>query len=427
MTHSGRSTLSSRTVSAVGPGSRRRIAVGAVVAPFSQALGSFLLHMQVSQLLGNEGLAEFAVLFGVIVLGTALVSGSIGDSLTVLDRNDPAVRAGLQFWLLVVSTTISVVAAGALWVSDFIGLRDAALFGLAGFVFMVQDSVRRMLMAVMRFWSIVIVDLTSMAFSVTFVVAVHVSRVEVTISTFLIALVVGQLAGGLVALLLLPMAERTWTRGWASGHRDERKRVWQYGRWRGLQQAVRPLMMTLVRVIAIAGVGRAAFGELEGARLFVAPAMLAVNGACTHLFASFARDRDATTPELLRRSDKGVAVLVLASVGIGGGAVASLPWLSPLVVGDDFDLRRLDVVGWASYAAAVAATTPYGMLVAVRGAQKVALMVRSADATASVIGVAVVMRVGWSATTIPYVLVVFALLGGLAIRHLATQAPECLS
>lgn len=387
---------------------------GAVAAQFSQALGSFLLQVLAARLLGAEGLAVFAVLFGLVVVGTAIVSGFVGDSLTVLDRSQAAVRAGLQWWLVVLSIGLGLLAGVGLGGTGYLTPWQGLAFGAAGAVFVAEDSFRRLLMASMQFWSIVVVDLVSLVGSVGVVAVVSWTGGEVTLTTFLEGLLVGQVAAMVTAALLLPPADRWWARRTA----PDRGHVFEYGRWRALQVAVRPAMLSVMRVLVVAGVGRAAYGQLEGARLFIAPATLAVNGASSYLFARFARTKDVATTKLLGQSDRGVLVLAIASLVLGVVAALLVPTLGTAVVGDEFDLDRWGVFGWAVYAAATAAATPYGVLAAVRGRQAATFLVRLADSVCSLIGVAIVMSIGWSATTVPYVLGVFALLGGLGIRQL---------
>ncbi len=392
---------------------------GAVSAQFSQALGSFLLSILAARLLGAEGLAVFAVLFGLVVVGTAVVSGFVGDSLTVLDRANRAVRAGLQWWLVVLSTVLGVVATLGLGGSGYLTWRQAVAFGLAGAAFVIEDTIRRLLMASLRFWSIVVVDLVGLVGSVGLVAVVHWSDAEVTLTHFLEGLVVGQVAATVVGVFMLPPEDRWWSRE-ETGH-DGRSRVFEYGKWRALQVSVRPTMLSVMRVIAVAGVGRAAYGELEGARLFVAPAMLAVNGASSYLFARFARTKDESTSKLLRQADVGVAVLAAVSLALGVLAAVAAPTLGSSIVGEEFDLDRWGVLGWSVYAAATAAATPYGVLAAVRGRQGATLLVRVVDSVLSLVGVAVVVTVAttpWSTSAIPYVMGLFALGGGIGIRQL---------
>ena len=409
----------------VAPARSRVDVAGAVAAQFSQAAGSFLLQVLAARLLGKEGLAVFAVLSGLVVLATAVVSGFVGDSLTVLDRSATAVRAGLQWWLVVLSTGVALIASLGLWGSDYLTPWEALVFGLSGAAFVAEDSFRRLLMATMRFWAIVVVDLVSLIGSVGVVAVVHATS-EVTLATLLEGLLVGQVAAMVVAVVLLPPSDRWWARGTT----PDRGHVFRYGKWRALQVSVRPAMLAVMRVIVVAGVGRAAYGELEGARLFVAPATLAVNGASSYLFARFARTKDVATSKLLRQSDRGVVVLATASLGLGVIAALLVPSLGSAMVGDDFDLDRWGVFGWAVLAAATAAATPYGVLAAVRGRQGATLLVRLTDAVCSLVGVAIAMQLDWSETSVPYVLAASAFLGGIGIRVLivadmkAKRVPE---
>lgn len=409
----------------VAPARSRVDVAGAVAAQFSQAAGSFLLQVLAARLLGKEGLAVFAVLSGLVVLATAVVSGFVGDSLTVLDRSATAVRAGLQWWLVVLSTGVALIASLGLWGSDYLTPWEALVFGLSGAAFVAEDSFRRLLMATMRFWAIVVVDLVSLIGSVGVVAVVHATS-EVTLATLLEGLLVGQVAAMAVAVVLLPPSDRWWARGTT----PDRGHVFRYGKWRALQVSVRPAMLAVMRVIVVAGVGRAAYGELEGARLFVAPATLAVNGASSYLFARFARTKDVATSKLLRQSDRGVVVLATASLGLGVIAALLVPSLGSAMVGDDFDLDRWGVFGWAVLAAATAAATPYGVLAAVRGRQGATLLVRLTDAVCSLVGVAIAMQLDWSETSVPYVLAASAFLGGIGIRVLivadmkAKRVPE---
>src|SRR6478752_8997892 len=81
-----------------------RLAVlGGISAQLSQALGSLVLQVVAARMLGADGLGAFAVLYGVIIMATAVCTGFVGDSLTVLDRGRGDIRAALQNWLLVLS------------------------------------------------------------------------------------------------------------------------------------------------------------------------------------------------------------------------------------------------------------------------------------------------------------------------------------
>lgn len=85
---------------------RRRLArpgAVAILAQVWQAAGSFALQVIAAHLLGAPGLALVSLCLGVIVLATAVSSGVVGDSLTVLDRRDPGIRGGLIAWILLLA------------------------------------------------------------------------------------------------------------------------------------------------------------------------------------------------------------------------------------------------------------------------------------------------------------------------------------
>ena len=130
-------------------------AMGAISAQFSQAFGSFVLQALAARTLGLTDFGAFAVLIGGIVLATGIMTGFVGDSLTVLDRSDPRIRTALQLWCLILAAGTFVVSAGLAERSGLAGLHVALVFGAATAAWVVEDTVRRLLMATLRFWSVV--------------------------------------------------------------------------------------------------------------------------------------------------------------------------------------------------------------------------------------------------------------------------------
>ena len=142
----------------------------------------------------SDGLGEFAVLFGVIVVATAVSSGFVGDSLTVLDRRRSSVRAGLQWWLAMLALGAGVIGVAVAVLAGFLSPAEAVAFGLATGHFLVEDTLRRLLMATMQFWRIVFVDIAAMVASLA-VVVVAAAKDGVTLGVMLFALAVGQVVG----------------------------------------------------------------------------------------------------------------------------------------------------------------------------------------------------------------------------------------
>jgi O-antigen/teichoic acid export membrane protein len=378
----------------------------------SQAFASFALTLLAARALGASGLGLFALVYSVLVMASAVSTGLIGDSLTMLDRHHDPVRSGLQWWAVSAALTSCVVAAAAVWVTSTLSLRGSILFGAALAVFLLEDAMRRLLMANMRFWSIVVVDCSSLVVSLV-TLAVAKTAGPLSIDAFLLALLLGQAVAGLVAIPLLPSNERRL----APRRPAAMAEVWRFGFWRGTQQGVRPTMLTLARFLIILAVGRAAFGQLEAGRVYMAPAMLLVQGVGTYLMASYARRKHVALRDMLHHADRASVVMAVAAVVLGALATLAAPKLGPLVTGGGYKLSALAVFGWAIYAASAAAVMPFASLAAVRGRQSVIVGFRVADSVLSLLCVWLVLfalksDVSWA----PYALAVGSFVGGYVIR-----------
>jgi O-antigen/teichoic acid export membrane protein len=380
----------------------RPIALGAIAAQFSQAIASFLLQVLAYRYTGETGLGVFALIFGLVVLATAITTGLVGDSLTVLDRSDPAIRSGLQRWLAIVVAILLVAFAVIPPLAGRLGVGDSVLLAFAAAFFVIEDAFRRWLMALLRFGSLVVVDLTAAVSSIGFVVISHAVRDGATITTFITGLLVGQVLATVVAVIVLPGDDR-WI---ARTVRPDLRSVWHYGAIRGLQQMLRPGMMTLVRVAVIAIVSTAAYGRLEAARVYVAPATLMVSGAASFLFASYARARDRPLPALVRRADRAVVALMVGTTLLGLAASITVGFFGKLIVGDGDPLSAMAVLGWSAY----------GSLAAVRGKQVAVLAVRVAESVVSVVAVLVLVGLGAAVNTVPFVLAVVSVASGAYLR-----------
>lgn len=396
---------------------------GAVAAPFSQAIGSVLLQILVARILGTAGLATFSVMYALIVVATAIATGYVGDSLTVLDRADPRVRAGLQRSLAVIVVVVGVVGALIVGAWGPGGAAQALVFGIATVAFVIEEILRRVLMASLRFWSIVVVDTMSMVGSLGLILLLHLLDARITLGWFLWAIVVGQVLASVAAVVVLPASERWWAPPLPGSWRE----VWGYGRWVALQKSVRPVMLVAVRVVAVAFVGRSVYGEIEAARVFVAPAILAVGGVGSYLFARSARDLHLTRDVALRRADFGAFWLVVMTIAVAGLCVLLLPVFGGIIENGRFEIDMGAALGWSAYSAAVAASTPYGMLAAVRARLSVTLLVRLGEAVVGIVGVAVTLAWGWSASTIPMVMAVAALGAAVGVRVQLVRGREILN
>ncbi|MEU1971938.1 hypothetical protein ABZ477_09790 [Microbacterium sp. NPDC019599] len=395
----------------------RSKAVGAIAAQSVQALISLVLQIMVSRILGIEEFGQFAILYGVIVLATAVITGLVGDTLIVLDRAGRSIRAGLEGTLIAVTLTTAVAAGVIAWATGFLSGVESMLFAAALAAFAVEEIIRRLLMAGMSFLRVVVTDLVGFVVALLILGAVWLVQ-PLTLGAFLGAIAAGQV----VALI----------GGWFLVARDDRflvglrgadyRAVWKYGSWRGLQQTLRPAMFTATRLLVLAFAGLTAVGQLEAARTYTSPLILVVGGFSSFLFVRFAAKHREGEGGSLREADLVVFVLLGLTVVMGAIAVALAPWMGPLLFGVPLDI--LAVIGWIAYGTSVAMVTPYGALSAVSGKQTAVFLIRLGDTILGLLAATVMLSSGLSASTVPFALAVASLLGGIGLRWLATARGE---
>lgn len=389
----------------------RSRAAGAAVAQVWQAVGSFGLQIVAAWTLGAEGLGLISLSLGVIVLTTALASGMVGDSLVILDRSRPQVRGALQAWALLLGLSTALVAGLAMGATILTPLQ-ALLFAGALAAFQFEELIRRVFMGVMQFWRLVIVDTVAVATALAIIVTFGLTG-TITIEAFFAALLVGQVAGIASAVALLPAAERVWSpiRGSDFGP------VAAFGAWRGAQVAVPQLMLTLARILVTTFAGGVALGLVEGARIFVAPVLLVVQGLGSYLLSTYVRDSRAGVAVLRRRAWRASLLMMGGGLVVGAGAVVLAPQLGHLVSGSNFDLDLLTVAGWVVYVIGSASFQPFASLAAVKGRQRRVFVCRLIDAGFAVVLLTALLANGVSAAWTPYVLATGLLLGGLLVRQ----------
>ncbi|MCD4526672.1 hypothetical protein [Nocardioides sp. cx-173] len=406
------------------PRPRLPAAVGAVAAQAVLALGSFALQLLAARALGAEGLGVFAMLLGSAVIATAVSSGLVGDSLTVLDRHDPAIRSALARLAVAVVAGASGAALVLSWTLGDLPAGTAVLFAAATAAFMTADLLRRVLMACQRFWHLVAVDCG--AFVASMLLLSLLSGGGLSLGSFLSALLVGQVVACAGCLRALPRRERRWPlRHRGAGRARALHAVLSFGSWRAVQQFVRPTTLNLVRWVVLVTVGQVAVGELEAARLFAAPAMLLVQGVGAYLFSSYAVGREEPMSALLRRADRGATLLLGLCAVVAVAATAGAPHLGTVLTAGRFDLATLAVLGWAVYAASCAVVLPYGTLAAVRGDQAKVLGLRVLDSLAGLgATAAALLWLGLPVSVAPWLLSAGSVAAGVVCRQ-CLLVPRC--
>jgi O-antigen/teichoic acid export membrane protein len=390
----------------------RRPATGALTAQGTQAVAGLALQVAAVRELGAAGLAAFSLAYGAIVLATAVCSGLVGDSLTVLDRHAPGIRAGLHVSAVLVSGAAAVVGGALALLTAVVPLWAGSLLGLATAAFIVEDTLRRLLMASGRFWSLPVVDVTSLGAALAVLVTAGLSG-RLTLATFVVALLVGQSGAALVAWLLLPPGERP--RGpW---RRPDLRAVASFGAYRAAAQTIRPALLTLLRLVVVTVAGAAAYGPLEAARVYTAPTLVLVAGMGSFLLPHFVALRSRGAAAGLRSADRAAIGLAVAVTTIGVVAVLALPWLGPLLTGGGYAVPATAVAGWTAYAVAGAVLLPYAALASVHGEQRRVLVLRALEFAAPAVVLPLVLLADGGPVWAPLVLALGPVLAAVAVRR----------
>jgi O-antigen/teichoic acid export membrane protein len=389
-----------------------RPATGAVLGQVTQALAGLVLQVAAARTLGLAGLATFALVHGAIVLATAVASGMVGDSLTVLDRHEPRIRAGLHVWAVLVAGGAGLVGGllGAL--TGLVGPVGAVVLGLAVTAFVLEDTLRRLLMAAGRWWSLPAVDGTSLVFSLLTLGGCALAG-RLTLPAFLLALLVGQTCAAVVAWAQAPRAERPGG-PWRA---PDLRSVWAFGSWRAASQTVRPGVLTVLRLVVVGGLGAAAYGPLEAARVYTAPTLVLVAGLGSYLLPHYVATRGRSAARSIRAADRAALGLAAAVGAITALAVVLLPVAGPLLTGGDYAVPVLAVAGWGAYAVAGAFLLPYSGLATVHRRQRRVLTLRLLEFAALAPLGALVLLVDGGGQWAPLALAAGPVLVGVAVRQ----------
>jgi hypothetical protein len=357
--------------------------------------GSSLLLQVVASRRGAEGLGRFSLLVGVLITLNSVASGWIGDSLTVLDRFEIGVRRALfhyQFLALVIAFGVGFGIGG---VVDGVDRGTALWFGAACALWGLEETGRRLLIARRQFWALVVNDASYALGSFGYVFTVVGMGGTITVRHLVIALAVGALTAIVVAAGQLPDRELALPLTVPAKYRE----VASFAVWRSAQVGLRPGALAAARaVVAVVG-GVTAVGQLEGARLVVAPVLTLANGAGVYLLPTYThavRERRPFRP----RVPLAMAMLVVVCGLYGAVAVVFLDPLSKLLTDGTYEVSLVAVVAWAAFAAGFAGGIPAGNAVVAQGRSRLAFWFRAVDALVGV-GVASAFAVAHAYRLVP--------------------------
>lgn len=353
-----------------------------MAAQFTQALTSLALSMVAVRALDPAGFGQYSLIISTLLVMTGLTTGLVGDSLTVLDRHRPDLRYALQ----VTAVGGALVCAGLVaslgirlgWFS----MQAAPVILLAVLCFLIEDILRRTLMASFRFAAVLLVDLSYAAVAAAVLSATWWFDL-LGLPMIFVAMAIGQSVAIIVAVALLPKEDRYLVRRSRGGMRT----VLSFGGWRASLGVIGPARQWGARVIVAAAAGLAAVGTLEANRMLVAPVLLAVQGLGSAILVTYSREFRIDPSRLLRSADRDALVLFFGAILAVGAILPAAPILGQLLLGSTELVDPRAIIGWGLVAVGIAASLPFATLTSVAGVPRTVVGIRLIDLVLSLVGV----------------------------------------
>ena len=364
--------------------------VGALLSNGLAAGSSLVLQLVATRTLGARGLGQFSLLLSVLITFNAVQSGWIGDSLTVLDRFEPATRTALIRSQEVCVGLALVVGFGGAAATGATSPTVALVFGMAMVLWVLEETCRRILMARLEFWRVVASEAVYAVAALGVLAVSALTGHAVTVGTLVLAIAVGAGGGLLTAMRQLPSVELLPPRPWAA---PALRRLSAFASWRAAQIGVRPAAQLLMRVIVTAFLSASALGRLEAGRLLLAPVLVVINGAGFLLLPMYTEDFRQGRFQV-RRVRKAMLVLVSLSMAAGAVALVTSPWLSPLLTGGSFRIQPLAIFSWTLLVAGFGAGIPAGIAIVASHRSRDGFVIRAAESCLGLVIVLVVASAG---------------------------------
>ncbi|HSL74330.1 MAG TPA: O-antigen ligase family protein [Ilumatobacteraceae bacterium] len=393
--------------------------VGAILSQVVVAVSSLVLALIALQQLGLAGLGTFSLLFGILITVNSIQTGWIGDSLTVLDRFDPGIRRALfQSQWLIVALVAGVTFTLAQWVDGVDG-TTALLFAAASVAWVLEETLRRLLIARREFWKLVANDAAFATGALGFLTAAITVDIDVTIETMVLAVLVGSTVAVGVGLIQLPRVELVT----GPLERSRFRELAAFAGWRSVQVGLRPGSLAVVRAVVATTASLETLGQLEAARLLIAPVLTVVNGAGVYLLPTYSaqvRARGRLRPSV------GSAMLAIGGLAAGFGIVAYVlrDVLAGMFTPDEISAGA--VASWVLFSVAFAVGVPAGSATVAHGHSRRTFTIRAVDAAIGVGAAGSLALLGWTAA-VPAGLALGAFVGAwLLVRSLRRDQQDAV-
>jgi len=330
--------------------------LGAAAAQGCYSLANLVVGVTVARSLGPAALGHFAFLFTLLTAFVAVQTAWVGDSLTVLNRQDADLRRSLvnaQWAHCLLGGGVAGVIA---YLAGGIGVSTAAVFASLVAAWELEEFGRRVFMARLEFWKQAAND-GSYLVLVTAALLMWKHLFGLTLTGALACMSATSLLAFALGMLALPSPERL---GLPKLGRATSSVVARFGIWRGAQGAAGYASQVAVRSLVIAMASAATMGQLEAARLVLAPLFTVTAASGNLTLAGFARSGSNALERgskvwLLRLSMFALALLAL----VYGAIVLMFPSaFVHLLAGHHFHADRRALGGWLLVVLATSVGTP---------------------------------------------------------------------
>ena len=354
--------------------------------------------------LGAPGLAKFAILNGgLLVTLTALHTGWVADPLVLLQRRVPSIRRALwiSLWVWTTVAIIGGLVGGRVFAS--LSWFDAALFAVALGFWTVEESMRRLLMAQLRFGSLLLNDCSYAvgALGLTFGV---IATGELTMRWLISALVAGSFCAVALGLKQLPREELVV----GPPARADLRTLVQFSSWRSGQLGLRPLGGLLARLVLQTATSSSVLGLFEVGRLAVAPLLTAAIALSAYLLPNFVATQageNLTHRRLLRAYTGGL---------VAGALFIPIPFVvarTVLAGGGRPEPSTALLAAWTAYAVFFVAMVPFTSLLTAAHRTREVFWGRLVETVCAVVFVAIAAR--GSLEGVPIALLLAGLVGNV--------------
>jgi O-antigen/teichoic acid export membrane protein len=397
---------------------RRRLAGRALAAVTSQGVtagGSLILQIITARELGLAGYGAYALCLALLGSATAIYTGYVGDGLVMLDRRDPATRQGLTTSAVASQVPAGAIALGMVLLLHLGDVGTALIYCGLVLVWLIEETGRRILMARLEFWGLVVNDVSYVVVSLAALGVFAMTGVRLTLASVLGAMGIGAVVAIAVALVQLPAEEYRGLRIGRAGLRA----VASFSVWRSMQVSLTAAQLLLSRVVLQQMVSLSAVGQVESGRLVVAPIQTVINGSGSFLLSTSAeaeRNPRGTGRRMAERAALMLGVLTL----LGGVLAAGLAHpLGRIMVGRN--VSPLLVLGWVLYLATWALAMPFVSELVARRLTKQVFWIRLIDSALALGAVIVGLGVGLSPLWTPWLLSAGGLVTVVLVRRLAVR------